>query len=235
MRTVVLLELSQLWHRLGGSRGLLMIGAVAALGVLLPMRLGPALLDPAYLLAYSLLAAVFSGTYSIQSWAGSDERAWLENRGDDGPTDTEVLRGKNFVASLYGITAWAVILGASLAALANLYNRAFFPPLAIFAALTLFTLSLSAVAASGAAMLAVRFETPALARQMFRLALFFFVVAGIILTRAFPAIGSAISDPDAVFILLLAAPAVLIGLAGLFGWLTLRSLADRRVSLSIKS
>ncbi len=233
MWTVVALEFSQLWHRLGGVRGLLMLAALAALGTLLPMRLGPALLDPVYLLAYSILAAIFAGTYSIQSWAGADERAWLENRGDEAPSDAEVLRGKTLVASLYGLGAWAIIFGASLAALSSAMRTVYLPRTSILAALVVFTLTLSAMSSSAATLLAVRFESPALARQMFRLAMFFIVLTGVISTRVFPALLRPLSDPSLLVVCLTATPGLFAGLTGLFGWLTLRSLADKRISLSI--
>ncbi len=233
MRIVIALEFSQLWHRLGGPRGLLMLAALAALGTLLPMRLGPALLDPVYLLAYPILAAIFAGTYSIQSWAGADERAWLENRGDEAPSDSEVLRGKTLAASLYGLIAWAIIFGASMAALSSAMRAVYLPRVSVLAALTVFTLALSAMSSSAAALLAVRFQSPALARQMFRLALFFIVLAGVIATRAFPALLAPLSDPSLLVVWLTATPALFAGLAGLFGYLTLRSLADKRISLSI--
>lgn len=233
MWIVAALEFSQLWHRLGGPRGLLMLAALAALGTLLPLRLGPALLDPVYLLAYSILAAIFAGTYSIQSWAGADERAWLANRDEDAPSDSEVLRGKTLVASLYGLCAWAIIFGASLAALSSTMRTVYLPPVPVLAALTVFTLALSAMSSSAAALLAVRFESPALVRQMFRLALFFIVLAGVISTRAYPSLLRPLSDPSLPLIWLTATPALFAGLAGLFGWLTLRSLAEKRLRLSI--
>lgn len=233
MRIVIALEFSQLWHRLGGARGLLMLAALAALGTLLPMRLGPALLDPVYLLAYSILAAIFAGTYSIQSWAGADERAWLENRGDEAPSDSDVFRGKTLVASIYGLGAWLIIFGASLAALSSSMRTVYLPRLSVLAALVLFTLTLSAMSSSAAALLAVHFESPALARQMFRLALFFIVLAGVVATRAYPALLRPISNPSSLVLWLASAPALFAALAILFGKLTLRSLADKRISLSI--
>lgn len=233
MWTVVALEFSQLWHRLGGVRGLLMLGALAAMGTMLPMRLGPALLDPVYLLAFSILAAIFSGTYAIQSWAGADERAWLENRGDESPTDTEVLRGKTLVATIYGVASWLLILGATLGALASRMQTVMAPPPPVLGTLFVFTVAISALGSNAAAALAVRFESAPLARQMFRLGLFFLLVIGVLLGKGFPSLLRPLDSAESFVIAALGSSVVFGALANAAGWLVLRSLADRRVSLSI--
>lgn len=210
-----------------------MLAALAAMGTLLPMRLGPALLDPVYLLAFSILAAIFSGTYAIQSWAGADERAWLENRGDEAPPDTEVLRGKALVATVYGVASWLLILGATLGALASKVQMVMVPPPSVLATLFVFTVAVSALGSNAAAAIAVRFESAPLARRMFRLGLFFLLVIGVLLAKGFP---SLLRPLDAVesFVIAALASAVVFGfLASVAGRLVLRCLADRRISLSI--
>jgi hypothetical protein len=233
MWTVVALEFSQLWHRLGGVRGLLMLAALAAMGTLLPMRLGPALLDPVYLLAYSLLAAIFAGTYSIQSWAGADEKAWLESRGDEGPADIDVLQGKTLVASVYGVASWLLILGASLASLASAMRGLLLPPVGVMGCLVVFTVAVSALASTSAAALAVRFETASMARQMFRLGLFFLLLMGVMLSRAFPSMVRPLESADSFVVVSSGATVAMGALAALMGRQVLRCLADRRISLSI--
>jgi hypothetical protein len=233
MWTVVALEFSQLWHRLGGVRGLLMLAALAAMGTMLPMRLGPALLDPAYLWAFSILAAIFSGTYAIQSWAGADERAWLENRGDEAPPDADVLRGKTLVATVYGVASWLLILGATLAALASRMKTVMAPPPLVLAALFVSTVAISALGCTAAAALAVRFESARLARQMFRLGLLFPLVIGMMLAKAFPNLLRPLDSAESFIIAALGSALVFGGMANLAGWLVLRCLAERRISLSI--
>lgn len=211
----------------------MMLAALAAMGTLLPMRLGPSLLDPAYLFAYSFLAAIFSGTYSIQAWAGADERAWLENRGDAGPSDTVVLQGKTLVASVYGVASWLLILGASLASLASAMRGLLLPPPAIMGCLFILTPALAAVSATSAALLAVRFESAPLARQMFRLGLFAVLVTGVLVSRAFPRLLAPLNSEDSFIVAAIGAAIFLAGLAALAGWLVLRCLSEQRISLSI--
>ena len=210
-----------------------MLAALGAMGTLLPMRLGPALLDPVYLLAFSILAAIFSGTYAIQSWAGADERAWLENRGDEGPTDIEVLQGKTLVATFYGVASWLLILGATLASLASKMQTVMLPPPSVLATLFAFTVAISALGCNAAAALALRFESAPLARQMFRLGLFFLLLMGVLLVKGFPSLLQALDSVES-FVMAALGSAVVFGLlANVAGWLVLRCLADRRISLSI--
>jgi len=233
MRAVLLLEISQLWRRLGGVRGVLLIAALAAAGTLIPMRAGAAIFDPVYMTGYALIAAFFSGTYAIQAWAGPEESAWLDTLDGAGPSDIEVLQAKSLAATAYGFAAWMVIFAASLAALAPAAGGFRLPPWPVAAALAVFAAALSAASANSAALIAVRFGALAQARQAFRLALWFVLLAAIIGTGVYPGLFASLATERTFVLALICLAAALGCAAALTGWLVLRSLADRRISLSI--
>lgn len=233
MRAVLLLEIDQLWGRLGCVRGLLVVSALAALGTLVPMRVGVAILDPLYLAGYALIAAFFAGTYSIQAWAGPEETSWLDTLDGADPSDVEVLQAKTVAATLYGLASWTVIFGTSLAALASATGRLTLPSFFVLAAIALSVLALSAASACTAALIALRFGALAQARQAFRLALWFILLSVIIATRIHPGLLRPLAAERTLLLTLICLTVTLVCVSAGMGRLVLRSLADRRISLSI--
>jgi hypothetical protein len=186
MALVFLKEMADLPRRIGGARGILTILLLAAAGSLAPWKLGSGLLDPVVLLAYSSFAILFTGSFVAQSFAGEKERAELENRGEEGPTDIEVAAGKTMAGTVFGIMAWALILGGAIAALATMSSRVLLPPLFRCVALLLFTACCAWFTACAGAVVSLNVFSAQSARQMLRLAFFFVLLAAISVPRLLP-------------------------------------------------
>jgi hypothetical protein len=186
MALVFLKEWEALPRRMGGVRGFLTLALLALLGALVPWRLGPALLDPVVLLAYASFAVLFAGSFTAQSFAGGRERAEIENRGEAGPADAELVAGKVAAGALFGWVCWALILGVALAALNAAAPRPMAPsPLRILA-LMAFAAGCAWFTACAGAVISLQVFTAQSARQLLRMAFFFLLLTAITAPRFFP-------------------------------------------------
>jgi hypothetical protein len=233
MKTVVLLELAQLMHRMGGLRGILMLAAIAAAGTLIPIRAGAAFIEPVYLLAYTSFAAILTGHYSAQSWGGQDERAWIDNRGEEAPTDQEMVSGKLLVAALYGTVGWALIFGAALAALNAGRGQLLLPKPVILIGLVLIVWLLANLVAAAVGTLALAVESAKAALQLLRLALLFFILLVLVFSRVAPPALAKLMTTDGFPWLLTICCCLIPGPIWFFYRRLLRKLDERKHGLSI--
>jgi hypothetical protein len=214
---------STLWKLSGGARGLILVAAIAAIGVLVPRRFGALFLDPAILLLYSAIAVVFASNFVV--------------RGVVGESDEPAIRRMVFGGTLYGWLCWLVILGAALAALSSSAGRLVLPDALLTIGLIAFSLSAAWLAACFAALIAITVTSEQTARGMTRMALFFILLLCIVVPRFLPGswqtgLSRLLTSENLGRNLLLMSPVfVLVGL-----WL-LRSvhqvLVDRNTPLSI--
>jgi len=168
---------STLWKLSGGARGLILVAAIAAIGVLVPRRFGFLFLDPAILLLYSAIAAVFASNFVVTGVVGE---------GVAGESDEPVIRRVVLSGMLYGWLCWLIILGAALAALSSSAGRLVLPQTLLTVGLIVFTLSASWLSACFAARIAITMTSVQTARGMTRMALFFILLLCIVLPRFLP-------------------------------------------------
>lgn len=161
-----------LWKLSGGVRGIILVAAIAAIGVLVPRRFGFLFLDPAILLLYSAIAVVFASNFVVRGVVDQS----------DGPAIRRIAIG----GALYGWLCWLVILGAALAALSISASRPILPRAELSAALIVFTLSAAWLSACFAALVAITVTSEPTARGMTRMALFFILLLCIVVPRFLP-------------------------------------------------
>ncbi|HEY3441481.1 MAG TPA: hypothetical protein VGK29_12040 [Paludibaculum sp.] len=162
-----------LWKLSGGARGMLLVAAIAAIGVLVPRRFGFLFLDPAILLLYSAIAVVFASNFVVRGVVGQDDEPLIRR---------VVLNG-----ALFGWVCWLVILGAALAALSARAGRLVMPSVFLTLGLIVLTGSVAWLAACFAALIAISMDSVRTAQGMTRMALFFVLLIFIVLPRLLPA------------------------------------------------
>jgi hypothetical protein len=224
-------------RRLGGARGASMLVVVALLGMIPAFKLRYSLLDPIYLLAYTIFAAMFAGSWAAQSWAGERERAWIENRGDSGASDSAVASGKIAAGTLFGWLCWLLIFGAALGAVNAVAPGLALPSGITLLSLAVFALALAWLASAIGAWIGMSVFTARAAQQLLRLGLVFILLVALAGPRLLPPawqhslarllVGSAFRQT-----LLIACPVLfLVGL--FFRRLAVELLTERRVGLHI--
>ena len=162
-----------LWKLSGGARGMILVAAIAAVGVLVPRRFGFLFLDPAILLLYSAIAVVFASNFVV--------------RGVVGQEDEPAIRRMVLSGALFGWLCWLVILGAALAALCARAGRLVMPPVFLTAGLIALAGSVAWLAACFAALIAISMDSVRTAQGMTRMALFFILLVFIVVPRFLPA------------------------------------------------
>ncbi|MCC7154664.1 MAG: hypothetical protein IT161_08820 [Bryobacterales bacterium] len=159
IKDVIADEFRQLPRRLGGLRGVLILVAMIALGALPVYRFGLSFLDPLVLLAYCCFAVLFSSAFVVRSFMEGTQTPYVSDR--------DWILGKVLAATLYGWLAFVLILGVALMALRRAPAPSTLLPVALVAFCLAFAISgLGAVAALSS-------YTPASARQLLRLGIFF--------------------------------------------------------------
>lgn len=150
---VFLYELASLLERVGGAKGIGILGILAALTVILPMRFGAGFLDPLLLLVYSALAPLLAGNFTAQSFAAAKARSRIVDSDDPA---IALATGKVLAATAWGLFCWAVLMTVPLIALNYSRRHLLLPPpidlltLALFAAaLAWFASALGSIFASG--------------------------------------------------------------------------------------
>ena len=161
-----------IWKLSGGARGMLLVAAIAAIGVLVPRRFGFFFLDPAILLLYSAIAVVFASNFVVRGVVGQD----------DEPLIRRIVRS----GALFGWVCWLVILGTALAALSARAGRTVMPAVLLTVGLILLTGSVAWLAACFAALIAISMDSVRTAQGMTRMALFFILLVFIVLPRLLP-------------------------------------------------
>lgn len=228
-------ELRRALPRMGGARGVIVLGALALLSTLIPGRLGGAFLDPVYHALYTAMAFLFGGSFAAQGFGGERERQFLINwTGDPAP----VVLGKMAAAGVWGVLCWMVIYGASLARMEAAGLPQSLPLMTVAGAAALAAGGAWASAAAGG-LLGLVTMSAVTARQMLRLGFFFVLLLVVIVPRVLPEVAQAglrgLLAWDVAGRTMIAAGA-LCGLAGLgFYRRALRVLAEQRTGLSIVS
>lgn len=212
-----------LWKLSGGARGMILVAAIAGVGVLVPRRFGFLFLDPAILLLYSAIAVVFASNFVV--------------RGVVGQNDEAAIRRIVFGGTFYGWLCWLVILGTALAALSSSRGRLVIPHALLTVALIGFTLSAAWIAACFAALIATTVTSVQTARGMTRMALFFILLICIVVPRFLPGswqtgLASVLTSENFGRHLLLLSPVFVLGGLGLLRSVH-RTLLDRNTPLSI--
>ena len=168
---------STLWSLSGGARGLILVAAIAAIGVLVPRRFGFLFLDPVILLLYSAIAAVFASNFVVSGVAGEGVAGeGVAGESVAGESDEPLIRRVVLSGMLYGWLCWLVILGAALAALSSSAGRLVLPQSLLTVGLIAFTLSASWLSACFAARIAITMTSVQTARGMTRMAIFFILL-----------------------------------------------------------
>jgi len=212
-----------LWKLSGGARGILLVAAIAAIGVLVPRRFGFLFLDPAILLLYSAIAVVFASNFVVRGVVGENQEP--------------VIRRTVLGGMLYGWLCWLVILGAALAALSVRAGRPVLPPVLLTIGLVALTGSLAWVAACFAALMAISMDSVRTAQGMTRMALFFVLLVCIVGPRVLPGawqsgLAHLLTSETLGRNLILLSPLLIFGGAGLLRSVH-RVLLDRNTPLSI--
>jgi hypothetical protein len=222
-------EFRSLPGRIGGLRGALLVAALLLLGALPPLRFGAAFLDPLILGCYTLFALLFASSFSIRSFAGSENNS--------GASDAAWVYGKIYAAAAYGFLAFALILGAAFTALNMDRTHWLLPSLGTLAAVALTAAALALLAAAAGAAAALTSYTAASAQQLVRLGFFFVLLLLLGLSRfAAPSwrdsLGALLNEDQLLgnaFVLAV----VLVAVASLFARRAVAILKDRRTNLSI--
>jgi hypothetical protein len=214
---------STLWKLSGGARGIILVAAIAAIGVLVPRRFGFLFLDPAILLLYSAIAVVFASNFVVSGVVGQDDEAAIRRM---------VLGG-----AFYGWLCWLVILGAALAALSSSVGRLILPHALLTIGLIAFTLGAAWLSACFAALIAITVTSVQTARGMTRMALFFILLLCIVVPRFLPAswqsgLASLLTSGSLGRNLLFLSPVFILGGLGLLRCVH-RALIDRNSPLAI--
>ena len=162
-----------LWKLSGGARGMLLVAAIAAIGVLVPRRFGFLFLDSAILLLYSAIAVVFASNFVVRGVVGEDNEP--------------LIRGIVRSGALFGWVCWLVILSTALAALSARAGRPVMPSVLLTLGLMVLTASVAWLAACFAALVAISMDSVRTAQGMTRMALFFILLIFIVLPRFLPA------------------------------------------------
>lgn len=232
-QTAFLDELRRALPRMGGPRGLVVLGALALLSTLIPGRLGAAFLDPVYHTLYTAMAFLFGGSFAAQGFGGERERQHLINwTGDPRP----LVLGKLLAAGLWGWLCWLLIYGMSLAWMSSTNLPQSLPAVTPAGAAALAAGGAWLSATAGAA-LGLSTMSAVTARQLLRLGFFFILLLLMIVPRLLPAdIQTTLRSLlawDVAWRTMIAAGALcgILGL-GLFRRV-LRLLADQRTGLSI--
>jgi hypothetical protein len=110
----------------------------------------------------------------------------MENRGEGGPAETEIVGGTMAAGTLFGWVCWALILGAAVGALNAMSPRAVFPPPLRIAGLTVFAAACAWFTAGAGAVISQRVFTAQAARQLLRMAFFFVLLIAIAAPRILP-------------------------------------------------
>ena len=149
-----------------------MMALVALAGTLVPMKFGALFLDPAILLAYTGIAILLASDATVRGAVGSG--------------DFEAVKRAALQGTLYGWVSWAVVLGASLAALSYWRGRVMLPPGAGLAALACLAAGAAWLTACLAAVAAVNVQTVKAARDLMRLGFFFVLLLAVVGPRFLP-------------------------------------------------
>lgn len=188
MWTVVTAELSELPRRMGGTRGVLTLAVLLVLATFVPARLGIAFLDPVFLLAWTSFAALFTSSFAAQTWAGTTERARLENRPNaTAADDANQVWGKTVAGALFGFLCWALLFAAALAAMNAGRPTPLFPRPLAFGAVTGFAAAVSLFTAGVGAVVGLQVFSAQAARQLLRLGFFFLLLILLAGPRLLPA------------------------------------------------
>ncbi len=212
-----------LWKLSGGARGLILVAAIASIGVLVPRRFGFLFLDPAILLLYSAVAVIFASNAVVAGVVGN--------------SDETAIRRLVVGGALYGWLCWLAILGAAFAALSASQGRAVLPPWPLAIALAAFALSAAWLGACFGALTGITVTSVQTARGMTRMALFFILLLCIVVPRFLPgawqsSLAGLLSSEGLALRLLLGSPVLVLGGFGLLRSVH-RALADRNEPLSI--
>ena len=234
---VLLDEFRNIGARVGGVRGAFVLALLALLATLIPSRAGRGFLEPAYMLAYCSFAVLFASYFVAQSFAGQRERSFIDNPRPAGPSDLNLTAGKVLAGTGWGWLCWALILGVSLATLNAGSRLRLLPAPGELAALSVFALCVSWLASAIAAVVGLFSHTVGAARQLLRLGFLFLLLLAVALPRFLPD-GMreslyGILQPEEFASHLRFASALFLVLGWIFLRLTVRNMADRRISLSI--
>jgi hypothetical protein len=156
----------------GGSRGAAMLAILALAGTLVPWKFGALFLDRAILLAYTGVAILLASNSSVRALAGCRDAAHL--------------RPAALSAALSGWLGWAIVLGASFAALAYWRGRLTLPPAATLFALAALAAAAAWLAAALAAVAALNVHSVKAASDLMRLGFFFLLLVTVMGPRFLP-------------------------------------------------
>ena len=214
---------STLWKLSGGARGLILVAAIAAVGMVIPRRFGSLFLDPAILLPYSAIAVVFASNFVV--------------RGVVGEADEISIRRMVFGGTLYGWLCWLAILATALVALSANSGRPALPQTLLTIGLIAFTLSAAWLSACFAALIATTVSSVQTARGMTRMALLFILLLCVVAPPFLPGswqsgLSSLLTSRNLGRNLLLLSPVFILGGIGLLRSVH-RILVDRSTPLSI--
>lgn len=176
-------ELRDVPERIGGWRGLLLVGAFwAGLGIYVPWDLGLDFMEPFLQAVYACSAPLFQSRITVASFSEDKNRRMLEGWWDPPCPQPEFLLGKIVATASAGIVGAFVLYGLALATLTLAHGRGrlMAPPLSFLIPLLLMGAAFSLLTACAGAALALRLQTPAEAERSVRM-VFLAFLAGLLL------------------------------------------------------